>query len=451
MTKHSLLLVVVFPGMLLLCGSSSARAENLVFSRSSLLERANEVARFVLDAKQQQQHRTLQSISSDNGILTICQAVEASFTGTAASLSTTSAPAIVHCNCLGNLEQSFSVSCEYQAALCSEGDLARTCGRPQIAISMVKGRLFSATTCVRDAQRGMLPVADTCVFVDACPDPTQDGFCDCTASYGGSICGTCEICDGGKAISVNCTNVNAEAVSKECQAVDLDLELEAGAGKIAGFAPKFSGFCSQMESALVNTIQCDCTDAVGESFSVTCVTTQPTCPSAQTQDGGGVTGDGVDGSTELFCGKVESTVKIVSGAMQSVTACGTYDSIFGETCTVLEFCSEGEEKICGCVATYDGKACSSCNVCDDGTSLTLDCSNVFGDAKVETCQAVSSKTVFEFLPNYPKPKGSEVGYVQPSGNEPGFGFDNKAKSSGRALKYWMATSGLALVITTVLL
>jgi hypothetical protein len=345
----------------------------------------------------------------------ICQAVQDSFTQA------------VDCRCMGSLHNSFSMSCEYRQELCHESPSAgRTCGQPQIAVSMVEGHIFSSTTCVKNYRRGMLPMEDTCVFVDACPHASsRDGFCGCTASYGGHVCRSCEVCPDGQSISVDCTDRNVEAVTKQCQPVDLDLQLTAGSGSsLTGFAPSFDGFCSQLEQALDNKVTCDCTDAVGGNFALSCQTNEPVC----VNDG-------------RHCGDVQSTVEVVDGQMDRITSCAKYTSEpfqDGETCTIMQLCpasttnttttttaapSDGEGRpaataagvdVCGCWATYNGKKCNSCEVCtmttageggDDGitttSGLTLDCSNVHENAIVEQCQPLDLSTSYEFLPNYP--------------------------------------------------
>jgi hypothetical protein len=338
----------------------------------------------------------------DDPMTSICRAVQDSF-----------APQHeVDCRCMGNVRNggSFSMSCDYGKELCHESAAAGlTCGRPQIAVSMVDGHIFSSTTCISQYRRGMLPMDDTCVFVDACPHDFRDesrrgvqeeedgaggAFCGCTASYGGQVCGRCEVCPNGRSITVDCSNVNVEAVTKQCQELDTDLHLAAGAGQLAGFAPSFSGFCTQLEKAVNDTIACDCTNAVGGTFGVTCKTTEPVCV-----------------NDERHCGMVKSTVNVVDGRMDQVVSCGTYTSepfSGGETCTGIQLCSSSDAATttaaCGCWATYNGQKCNSCEVCGDddgGNGLTLDCSNVHENAVVEQCQPLNLTTSYEFLPDYP--------------------------------------------------
>ena len=362
--------------------------ETSVFSRSALIVRTNAIGRTL--------HLTMAAATgkiagerslqlADDGLQTVCTLVQQTFQHN------------VTCNCVGNIADSFSISCQYAEPICSGSDTGKTCGKPQIAISMVHGKIFSATTCVSQYTRGTLALQDTCVFVDACPDSAH--FCDCTASYGGAICDQCHVCEGGQALTVDCSNVNAEAISTQCSAVDLDLQLSGGAGSIAGFAPVFAGFCSELENALKNTISCDCTtgsvlmpsrtNAVGGTFSLTCHTNEPVC------------------LYEHLCGTVETTVAVVNGKFESVTACATYDAPFGETCTALQLCDDNG-KICGCVANYNGQMCQSCSVCENGASIMIDCSNVYVHAVTEQCQNVTAATSYEFLPNYSLPAGKSV-------------------------------------------
>lgn len=283
-------------------------------------------------------------------------------------------------------------------------------------MTMMNSKLFSATTCISNYTRGTIPLADTCIFVDACSEGS--GFCDCTASFNGQICAACDICENGRALSVNCSNVNLEAISTQCAPVDLDLDLSGGAGAIAGFAPSFSGFCSQIENTLNNTIECDCSDAVGGTFEIRCHTAKAMC------------------TPNDHCGHVQSTVAIESGEVKAVTACSTYDTpMEGETCTKLQI---QEGKLESCVAHYNGERCNSCTICDGANSVKLDCSNVYNEAILETCQFVSANSSYEFLPNYPisenhkaervdQPKSSSIGFE--TGNKPGSSFGSKKRSS----------------------
>ena len=337
--------------------------------------------------------------TEEDSLVQICSVIETAF-----------AANVVSCDCAGTVESSLSISCKYATSVChDDAHGVRTCGKPQIAVSMVNGRIFSATSCVSEYFRGLLPLEDTCVFVDACRDDSETTFCDCTASYGGTICGECRVCDGGRALTVDCSNVNPEAVTRTCAAVDLDLDLSRGAGAVAGFAPVWDGFCSQLEAAAspTNNVVCDCTNSSisttnsggGGNFDITCSTKDTIC---------------VPGAS-IHCGKVASNVKVVEGVVKSVTACADYidnddtdkdDPFVGQTCTEIDFCDSGNPdaslapQLCGCRATFNGDACSACEICADGAALTLDCSNVRPQAVIAQCQAVSATSVYEFVPRY---------------------------------------------------
>jgi hypothetical protein len=368
--------------------------------------------------------------TSSLALQTICQAVQASFDQD------------VSCTCEGATLDSFSISCQYATIVCHED----TCGRPQIAVSIASGSVFSATTCIAQYTRNQQALLDTCVFVNACPQGsdnddadagTTTSFCDCTASYGGSICGACTVCDGGRSLSVDCANVNVEAVSasQSCTAIDLDWHLADGAGSLAGFAPVWDGFCSQLEASLNNTIVCDCTNAVGGTFALQCHTTEPVCVNQASLADNESTLAKVPNDDSAFCGSVSSTVNVVNGQMESVTACTTFEAPLGETCTALQQCptlsDSGEtahtdsQAICGCLATYNGVPCTSCTVCDDQASLTLDCSNVYEHAATEQCQPV--KNSYEFLPYYTKALSSSSSSSSSSSGG-GLGFDTKRTS-----------------------
>lgn len=309
--------------------------------------------------------RRLQTTETDDptSIDQICSVIEGSFEKD------------VTCKCVGNNANSFSINCEHENILCSENSSGRVCGKPQLAVSLINSEVFSATTCLKNQSHGMLPMLDTCVFVDACED--KSGFCGCTASYGGHVCEKCEICDDGHGISIDCSKVNWEAVTTECAAVDLDLHLGSGAGHIVGFAPQFEGFCSQIEQALDNTIQCDCTEASGGTFQLTCETTEELCYNSN-------------------CGHVKSTVEVKEGEINSINSCATHQAPQGETCTKLVMCDG--DRICGCHARYNDEMCASCEVCEGG--IQLDCSNVHPEAHIDKCQPVDRANAYEFLPDY---------------------------------------------------
>ena len=362
--------------------------------------------------------RILASSTEENALEQICAVIETAFDADQNA---------VQCDCAGTVANSLSISCKYTTAVCHDGaaNEDRMCGKPQIAVSMVDGRVFSATSCVSEYYHGLLPLQDTCVFVDACRDSDESTFCGCTASYGSQICGQCQVCESGRAITVDCSNVNPEAITRACTAVDLDLDLVHGAGAVAGFAPVWDGFCSQLEKAAspTNNVACDCSSADGASndYDITCSTKEPIClPGAS-----------------IHCGQVASNVKVVGGAVQTVTACADYldnkatdkdDPFAGQTCTEIALCDSGnsdsgnQPQICGCRATFDGDACHSCEICADGASLTLDCSNVRPQAVIAQCQPVSATSAYEFLPRYLPDTGDGSG----SGSNVDFGSGESA-------------------------
>jgi hypothetical protein len=330
--------------------------------------------------------------TSSFDVQSLCAVVEQAF-----------ASSNVTCKCAGAVVDNFSITCDYREPICS-ADHNATCGVPQMALAMVHGEIFSATTCISDYRRGAVALQDTCVFVDACvptdsvPTDNSDAadrplFCGCTASYGGAICQTCHVCDGaGTSITVDCSNVNAEAITTACTALDVDLRLSDGAGQLAGFAPPtWTGFCSALEGALENRIACDCTNAVGDSYNVTC----------RTMD---ASSTGEDGAV------VASTAAVVEGTVRSVTACAADRVTRGTTCTTVSLSTEEEEPvveretIAACSATYQGDACQSCTLCDAANasqqSIWLDCSNVHAAAVTRECQAINVSSSYEFVPDY---------------------------------------------------
>ena len=377
----------------------------------------------------------------------------------------------VTCTCAGNVIDNFSIACDYMKPICNTDNIdtsnstttttttTKTCGIPQIAISMVKQQIFSSTTCIHNYTRNDILQDDTCVFVDTCASSSHTNdvdasttttatnralfhpqFCGCTASYGNEICQACHICPGSGPItmSVDCSNVNAQAISSPttCTEIDLDLHLSSdnnndttstsssssSSSTMAGFAPDFAGFCTQLENSINNTISCDCTNAVGGSYNISCTTNDRVCVHEELEEEEG---------EDIHCGTVYSTVQVLEGAIHSVTACAAYDTepflttttsssssedISGTTCTTMYLCTNdnnsSEEQVCHCSATYNDQSCNSCTVIrrdastvdphilPDTTYITIDCSNVNVNAMTESPQPIYGSNSYEFLPFY---------------------------------------------------
>ncbi len=285
----------------------------------------------------------------------------------------------VRCECFGSPERFLSITCDYQSSIC--GASGENCGRPLIGVSVVEGKMFSSTSCIRDYQRGSRKLmGETCISVTACENP-QDGLCGCIASYESQVCSSCNVCEGGAGLSFDCTNVNAEAVSEPCKKIDMDLDLSGGAGILGNFLPEMAGLCTGLERALDNRVSCDCSRAKGGSYTITCKTEE------ENQQ---------DKSVSVL-----SSVDVIEGAVQTVTACTDHPDPYGKTCTALQFCEDDSERVCSCLATYDDQSCRMCQVCDGGEGVQVDCSNVFEQASVQECQPVKQSTSFEFVPNFP--------------------------------------------------
>jgi hypothetical protein len=161
----------------------------------------------------------------------------------------------------------------------------------------------------------------------------------------------------------------------------MDLDLSGGAGILGNFLPEMAGLCTGLERALDNRVSCDCSRAKGGSYTITCKTEE------ENQQ---------DKSVSVL-----SSVDVIEGAVQTVTACTDHPDPYGKTCTALQFCEDDSERVCSCLATYDDQSCRMCQVCDGGEGVQVDCSNVFEQASVQECQPVKQSTSFEFVPNFP--------------------------------------------------
>jgi hypothetical protein len=314
-----------------------------------------------------QHQRALQE--GDNSLQRVCSLVEAQFEDR------------VDCTCSGSPFTSFNLNCEYLDTTCGAG--GRTCGKPVIALSLADGGVFSAAACVKDYERDGIALGDTCISVDLCEDES-DSFCDCTVTFDDQICNSCTVCGEGRGLALDCGNINAEAVTTECQAVNFDLSLNGDGESIVGFLPSFQGFCSELEAGIDDRITCDCSDTGGGTFSITCETLEDSC------------------TEKNMCGSVKSEVKVVESEIKTVTACVDYSAPLdlAETCTQVQICEDDRTKICGCTAIYDGAACNSCEVCEGGDGLKLDCTNIRDEVVIDTCQAITAANSFEFIPDF---------------------------------------------------
>jgi hypothetical protein len=339
----------------------SAQHEGDFFSTTNFVSKTHQVGHTAA-----KYHRSLQS--GDESLQKVCSLVESQFEDR------------VDCTCSGSPFTSFNLNCEYLDTTCGAG--GRTCGKPVIALSLADGGVFSAAACVTDFKRDGVALGDTCISVDLCEDDSNS-FCDCTVTFDDQICDSCTVCGEGRGLALDCSNVNAEAVTTECQSVSFDLSLNGEGESIVGFLPSFQGLCSELEAGIDDRIACDCSNSGGGTFSITCETLEDSC-------------------TDNVCGGVKSEVQVVDSEIQTVTACVDFSAPLdlAETCTQVQICEDDSTKICGCTAIYDGAACNSCEVCEGGNGLKLDCTNIRDEVVIDTCQAITAARSFEFIPNF---------------------------------------------------
>lgn len=356
----SLQIVLVGAVLSTSCSASPLLAGNF-FSTTNVVSKTQQVGFTAVE-----HHRSLQE--GDESLQKVCSLVEAQFEDR------------VDCTCSGSPFTSFNINCEYLDTTCSAG--GRTCGKPVIALTLADGGVFSAAACVKDFERDGVALGDTCISVDLCEDKS-DSFCDCTVTFDDKICDSCTVCGEGRGLALDCSNVNAEAVTTECQEINFDLSLNGDGESIVGFLPSFQGLCSKLEEGIDGRIACDCSDSGGGSFSITCETLEHSC-------------------TDNVCGGVKSEVKVVGSEIRTVTACVNFSAPLdlAETCTQVQICEDDNTKICGCTAIYDGAACNSCEVCEGGNGLKLDCTNIRDEVVVDECQAITAGNSFEFIPDF---------------------------------------------------
>ena len=337
-----------------------------------------------------QHHRKLvetqPEIIDSASLQSVCQAMENHFVEN------------VLCVCTGANTRTFSIACHFPQSVCTESDGNEVCGRPYVALSMVESRLFSTSACVYDYKRhDSLVLSDTCISLEVCKDEGVDGdgntqFCTCSAQHGGRPCKECSICgNGGDAgIFMDCSNVNAEVVTQQCDAVDMDMDLSDGAeqSSVVSFVPSLNGLCSQLEAGLDNRVECDCSDTGGGNFSVWCHTAE-----------------GAEECINGLCGKVHTTVTFQNGDMYSIDTCTDFEkpNDLEEAC-VSFILDDERSNVEQCSATYGKTDCTSCSVCidDEGKpGVLLDCSNVEEWAVVKSCQSTQGLSrQLEFVPDF---------------------------------------------------
>lgn len=397
----------------------------------------------------------------------VCEAIQNNFvTGQGANETSSS----VKCVCTGSTTSSFAISCEFGEPLCSP--LGTMCGRPFIGMSVEAYSLFSVTACVYDYQRRGSALNDTCISMEVCADAYTEGqrallaqdsssagstessssslasvqFCGCTAQYGSKICPSCSVCDSGHGIFMDCSEYNPEVVTPSCHTPDTDLDFSGVTGSMVGFVPNLSGLCTQIESGLQNRVECDCGDAGGGNFNLTCRLADGFCTAKEA------------GSDLQYCGSMGSTVQFREGSMASVTACSDFRAPADllQTCVTLDL-DPATDEWTSCQATYGGQDCQSCSLCQGGivedgvtqrrTGVVLDCTNAGPEwAKVESCQPIESPlSSLEFVPRFVNvPQLPQVSLGEGSGSTSSSG------SMSRIASFW-ATFLLASTATAILL
>jgi len=355
--------------------SDAAERDEEMFSQVSLLNKARELGEAVAERK-------------DLELNDICPALETLFQDN------------VSCRCDLNITQASSISCALNEPVCTPNNA--TCGRPSWELTMEAAfRIDEITVCVYDYKQNGQEYDDLCVTADfSCNDNGGSTFrqlCDCSVSYGNTDCKECNVCTTGgfpTGIELDCTNINAEVVTLECLELDfmdfsLDFIDDAESGSIRAFLPELEGICTQLEDLTSNAITCDCSANEGETFDLSCETNESQCAGN-------------------LCGQVSSTVSVVNGTVDEVTACVELDSPFtlDDTCTTLTLCPD-KLNVCGCSVIYNGTTCDICEVCDLGdgkTGVNVDCSNADeGDLVIKGgCQEVTAASSYSYVPEFEK-------------------------------------------------
>jgi hypothetical protein len=249
------------------------------------------------------------------------------------------------------------------------------------------GAPSGTTTTVPDA---VISYENTCVSLDVCEDPADGEFCGCEVTFDAQRCAACDICgEKGTGIQMDCSNINAEAVSEKCQSLDFDLDASNHQESfVTGFLPSFDGLCSRLEDSVTDRISCGCGNASGDTFDLTCETIDTECRTT--------------GTNVTVCGDVVSVVSVVDSEISKVSSCVDFSEPMdlAQTCTDIEVCKDDGTKICSCSITYDGNECSSCAVCADGASIKVDCSTLVPGLVISECQPIDSQSSFEFIPMF---------------------------------------------------
>ena len=121
----------------------------------------------------------------------------------------------IKCDCSSDEGDTFDLSCETNNVQCA-GDL---CGQVSSSVSVVDGTVDEVQACVEVESPFLLET--TCTTLQLCPDKLD--VCGCSAVYNGTACDRCEICDlgdGKKGVSVDCSKADEKLVIKGgCQEV----------------------------------------------------------------------------------------------------------------------------------------------------------------------------------------------------------------------------------------
>ena len=238
-----------------------------------------------------------------------------------------------------------TISCHYGSVCSSKNGVCA--GSVDISIDFSDGLLVTSCANYSDSFEEM------CFDLIVSSDDQE--LSQCTGTYGGKEC-SCQVCEeGGRGVSIDCSEYNPLAITDGCQ------ELTA-----TQMFSTSDGPCGELEYVVnrmpEDTATCTCNgDSVNCEYAEVC----------REDDG-------------ICAAPVE--MALTFEGKRSFSSCSEFTTDFERTC--VEISIAGDRLLDECVsATYGGNTCF-CEVCEDRTSVNIDCSIHKPLASTGGCQDV---------------------------------------------------------------